>query len=529
MAKGQRVGRGKRTAPPRKRVAGTAPKPAPTRRKATKGANTRKFVASRTKVARAQQARRIGASGLPSEARSIMTQLLMPVSASGLRLSSTASQSRTGTATVHHDFSITQGAGYVGTYGAVGEQLFYLFRQPLRQAVVLVRTTANQGTLISPGVWAFVYHSIFDNGTQSRLMPAAEKTALPISYLQCTSAEAPHGPYEHGVSNLYTGTIASKGDLMWVWMDPGDHFHVQADAGTSTLNVYELADYPSSKPTVAFLSTITAVASLCTFQATIPGYYAFEHVPDGTARSLSAYLHVYPGDHMAHYSVPQPLSHANWFTNVRANAVSLLISNRTAKQWVNGTCVGSHITEPIPFYKVAKTTIGDRNVYYQGLAEKGMYSYLPLWGERALEFFPAIELSDGAQTIAAGSVTNTQFPLDDNTGYCAFSVTSVLNNSAYALDFHCVLTTALEFKTEDQYAELEFPSISSNATNDIINWMSRDFPITENPLHWDDVTSFVSRVGRFAASHAKKIGGALSTLFPAYALPINFVANRLQS
>lgn len=481
--------------------------------------NTKAFVRSKTNTARAQNKAYVQSTGLPPPLKQIMSQLLMPVTASGLRLSPFSDQARTGTATVHHDFTVTQGSGYVGTYGDAGEQLFYLFRQPLRQAVVLVNT----------GSATFDYEAVFSNAATTLYIAANETAPLPIAYLSCSTTGAPHGPYAAGTSNLYTGSVRSAPEYSWIWMDKSDTLTLTTSAGAPSLVAYQLLDFPSTDPSIDQYSTTVVTGTTAVFTAPIAGYYAFASVCDGTSRTISIKLHMLAGDKMAHYSVPQPLTHSSWFTNIRANAVSLLISNRTAKQWVNGTALGAHITDPIPFYKVAKATIGARSRYYEGLAEKGMYAYLPVWGQRALEFENAVKLSSGANSIAVGTVIDTQFPLDDDTGYCAFSLTSVLNNSAYALDFHCVLTTALEYKTDDQYTELEFPSISTTATLDILNLMARDFPITENPMHWSDVASFIGRIGRFAASHATKIGGALSTLFPGYAMPINFVANKLQS
>jgi len=209
-------------------------------------------------------------TAISAEIKKLMLGQLMPASVQSYRLCTPDSSCATTTCNPHLLASCINSSGFVGTYAAAGQQLYYLFRQPLRSAVVLTRTSAD-----------FTYTGYFSGGTTGYTLPAgAQESPLPVAYFDCTAANAPHGPSRNGHSYLYLGATQQEADN-FVWMATNDVLTLTAPGG-GYLTAYSYSNYPSVEVELALLAR-TQVSTTAAYPATAPGYYCFRYTGDALA------------------------------------------------------------------------------------------------------------------------------------------------------------------------------------------------------------------------------------------------------
>jgi len=170
--------------------------------------------------------------------------------------------------------------------------------------------------------------------------------------------------------------------------------------------------------------------------------------------------------------------------------------------------------------------------YYTGPLKKGAYAWSPINDSRVMHYNNNLQLVTANSNLTNGTVEAANFYLDDNNGYIVllFSASVDPASSTYAsLNFNVVWASTSEAQNNDPYLDHDFADHFTDTYLRVKDLCARDFPITENPLHWSDVARFVKSGVGFLRSHAGKIGAALSVLFPKFAAPINWVARAAQS
>jgi len=461
------------------------------------------------------------ATAVDTEVKKLMMGQLMPAAVTSYRLSTQDSSVATTTCNPHLLYASVNSSGFAGTYGNAGQQLFYLFRQPLRSAVVLTRTVGD-----------YTYTGYFSGGVSTFSLPAgAQETPIPICYFDCATSGAPHGPSRNGHSYLYTGATEQEPDN-FVWMAATDVFTL-TNAGGGVMTVYSYSNYPARAVELDLMAT-TTVSTTAAYTAPVPGYYAFRYKGDGTARPSTASLLVKAGDVMAHWSCPDALSHTSFFTCSRLNSSSLLVSSVGADIFKNGEVYGASVQGSTlrPFYlTTTATAITELSSYYSGPLKKGAYAWSPINDFSCMRFNNNIQLST-AGSSSNGLVDASNFYLDDNNGYIVLMFSAGLDSGTTAtysaLNFNVVWASTLEAQNNDPYLEHDFPDHYTETFLRVKDLCARDFPISENPLHWSEITRFVKSGVNFLRSHSGKIGAALSVLFPQFAAPIGAVAGAVQ-
>jgi len=428
----------------------------------------------------------------------------------------------TSTAHLHQVVPYNNADGFTGTYAKKGEQLFYLFRSPLRAAVVL---TANPT--------AATYNAVFLNGASSMVIPAATTVpptdSFPSVYLKAVdSTRIPHGLY------LYGGGLSAFPDLQFFYLGTGDILSVTVTGATVSANVnFLLATKVNSvNSNVNSVEDVALVATgTASYTATSPGYVAVDFACTSgatTSVTVTMSLVVAAGDCFSHVPIPGAINHPNFCNQLRINSSSLLISNVSSALNVEGSIFGCSVTDGSSWYDVGTGSGGsadmtNRNDFFSGRAAKGIYTWLRPAGENPFAFRKAME-STGAY------ISDTTFMLDDPTPYQVMKIsTSGVASSYPALDLLTRLDFALEYKTDDQWVELEVSPYYPSEVQDVLAVLARAPTFIENPLHFSAIKSFIGKATSFMRKHAVLIGKGLSAAFPSESFVIDPVSRFLQS
>lgn len=456
----------------------------------------------------------------------MIKNFLSPCSAHGFRWplgdDSTIASTRTGSVTLFTSGQYINSAGFTGTYcganaAAKGTQCMYLFRNPLRAAVVL--------TTISS---AATYHCVTNTGavTFTPVYSAGGPVGFPLAY--ATAAVVTNAPH---TQTLFGGGLASMPDVQFFWLGTGDKFDITlAGTGTPSDNVGVIkVDTPGARNAQGLAVAVVAFTTLATqsYTATEPGYYGLTYTTNSSSPTwtYAVNLVVAAGDVFSHIPVPFALEHASFFRAIRLLSSSMLVSNVASEVNVEGTIYGAVITDGTPFYThTVPSDLTSKLDHYQGRAKKGLYTWLRPSGTGVFNYRNAI-------TVTNNVVSDTTFMLDDGSAYQVATVFSAgINSSSYpALDFLMAFSFTLEFLTDDPWVEAEFASMTSAEATKCLEVAIRAMSFSENPLHLAQIQAFVGKAGSFLRSHSVAIGTILSALFPGQSGIINRVARYAQS
>jgi hypothetical protein len=455
----------------------------------------------------------------------MLDNFFAPVSAHGFRwprgFAGELLATKTGAVTLFNTAQYINSAGFTGTYAggdnnAKGTQLLYLFRNPLRAAVIL--TTIN-----TPAT----YNVYFTNGTLSWTPPASNfNVAFPMAYAVAASLNnTPHTKY------LYTGGLEADRDAAFFWLGVGDRLDV-ACAGTGTPNDYfslAVVDQPGLEGTqFSAVGTPSHVTTFTTtsFTSAAPGYYTLHYVTAAASVSwaYTANVVVAAGDVLSHIPIPYAQEHAASLRDIRLLSSSMLISNVASEMNVEGSIYGCVVSDSTPFYQVNKPTImTTKNDQFEGRAKKGLYTWLRPGGSNVFKYRNAMATSNG-------HVIDTNFSLDDGCSYQAMSIFVTGQVSTYpALDFLVAMAFSLEFHSDDPWIELSYPSMTAAEADRCLEVAIRATSFSENPLHLSDIRAFVIKAGKFLRQHSVLIGGTLSAMFPGGSGLIGPISRAIQS
>jgi len=431
--------------------------------------------------------------------------------------------SRTGSVTLHRSNKFTSTTGFVGTYSGnqTGTQLFYIFRNPLRASVMLNRIS-------SPST----YNILFDYGsltsTTYTVNPNTDPPAPVVYAVAQSTTNAPHGQF------FFPGYVKSAQGFYFFWFGANDSLVVTV---TGTSPSWALFLYRVDRP--GFLNTGTSPANVPTIStstspttftpATLggsPGYYAFAVGSSGSNPfTVSAQIVVAAGDVLCHSSVPDPLTHSNYFAQVRLLSSSFLLSNVASPLNQEGIVLGAVVTDGTPFYELnSADTISQRIDYYTGPMRTGIYCWLRP-DERAFNWRDAITRDEDGRIIEA------VFDLDDGCTYNAIATNANGDTSGNfpALDYILTYAWTLEFRTDDIWRELEFPKYSQALATEALAMVLRAPSFTENPLHIRVLTNFIKNVVGGFRKHSRVLGNALAVAFPQYGTSLRLAGQLLQS
>jgi hypothetical protein len=404
---------------------------------------------------------------------------------------------KTACASLPYIDTINQASGFVGTYASPSTMLVYQFRQPLRAAIYLKRTTANA-----------VYNAYFNTGTTSAPFTTSNITgAVPVafSYFQAASlSNAPHTQY------LYTGSVGQNADS-FVWMGVGDILTVTPSTSiTATLMVYKCVNPGCDQPEVVPVQSLayawsgSSSAGTVTATANDFGYFCFRFYVSGPV-TLSATLTVVAGDVLCHVPAPNAMAHPSWLNNVRLLGSSILLANEADEIAKNGNVVAAEVNDTNYFLNYnSQQTISALAGSFSGPAAKGCYGWLKPGGRNVFAFRQCME-------TAGATVTDTNFRLDDASTYNAYAV-SVTNLAG--LNFLVALHINLEFFTSDVWAGSDYSNLSTTACTEVLQLVVHHNTFVHNPVHAADIRRFVSGTIKFLRQHSLLVGKLITTAFP---------------
>lgn len=463
-----------------------------------------------------------------SDPGTVMMNFLAPCNAKSFRWpfnGATPETEMTACSCLHEVLTVNTGAGlFSGTYlDSTTSWVGFLFRQPLRNLVYLVKTATG-----------FDYTASFNNGgtAATTWIPAASQTTpFPTSYLSCvpSSGTPPHGPSDQGTYYLYCGSLSDTPDLNFIWLGVGDVLtFTTVGTAADVLSFVRLINPGSRDPILSKTVQTTVTTTSTTFTATASGtnmfgYWAVSVTASATPNTYSQKLTVSPGDVLAHHSASNAATKSAWFRSIRVNSTALLVSNIASEYYKEGSMYAALISDETPFTSMRTTdSITTRARYYDGKAANGCYGWLPPIGDGSMVRRCALQSTGNI-------ITASNFYLDDGVGYEVFRVdTAAASSSADpALDFKLTLNTAVEYSSTDQWSELEFSTVDCVTALNCLQISARADVFAENPLHMRDLVSFVGRAATFVRKHSGYLAGILSAAFPAFSSPITAIGAAL--
>jgi hypothetical protein len=205
-----------------------------------------------------------------------------------------------------------------------------------------------------------------------------------------------------------------------------------------------------------------------------------------------------------------------------------LISNAASPLDVNGFIQAANISGSTPWWKLIgetdlyKRAPNDRNFFYNGKFATGMYTYLAPSSTADLMFtsYAAIDQLTFVPMRLGYPLTRDRFVASFmNVGKTSLSATFA------GLTFVRLNSYVLEYRTDDPWFETETPPCPPDVY-DRGFWLTGKLPkFYENPTHLQKLAELARGAGSFLRSHARKIGGALSALFPSFAPVFHGIAN----
>jgi len=210
--------------------------------------------------------------------------------------------------------------------------------------------------------------------------------------------------------------------------------------------------------------------------------------------------------------------------SARINSTSVLLSDEASDLNIDGSVVGALVTDSTPFYlHTAYQEITAHQRYFQGKSKTGIYAWSPPTGSQVLTRRPVL-------TNVGGVVTGSAFYLDDGVGYQVIAFSSSATGTSYpGINYLGMVTAAIEYKSDDQWAETEYSMLDAGQSDTILQIVGHAPCFAENPNHLKVLRDFIGRATSMVRQHSRKIGMALTALFPAYAAPFSAVSNFLQS
>lgn len=452
----------------------------------------------------------------------MMTSALAnPFSSHGLRWHNPDESVRTGSITLHSNFTIKQSQGNAGTYATVpaGTYIAYLFRSPLRSQVSFYANWAHDPYAYTSSHWY--------NDTLVEALPitgpADTTTNITFRYMTHTSGIDPHGAI------LYAGTTISDDtqDLLWV----------DREASVTLTQDVEAADNVSvflfNGSRLQLVKTLLFTSGGAVFQNTSGngpldyavngGYFAFQYVTRVPEVGQAVKMTVSgTGDVWAHLALPFVSTHQTALEQCRLIANSVLITNVASVMNVEGTIKAAQYPSKTLWTQTPGLDFTMASTAYMGSAQKGCYGYLRPTSLTEMDFRECLELYT---TTAANTVQASNFQVDGPGVYLAFKAECVNTGTAYpGLDFTVTCASILEFITEDQWYEIEYPMLSADDCSRALDALRFYEVFHENPMHLKDLYALVRKGWGFTKNNAHTIGGALAALFPAQASAISLLA-----
>jgi len=430
----------------------------------------------------------------------------------------------TGSLALHSNFPLAQATGNAGTYASVlaGTSFIFIFRDPLRSCVRFIANPTHATYSYTADFWQ---NNTVGSTFQLPANSDGDKFPIPFRMWTATTTLTPHGQY------LYSGTTNSDTSVDLVWLDVGATVtFTQATAAAfdklavSFYNGSELAPLGEVQFSAGGVAVVTNSGTLTMAQANNGGYFAFAYVKVAatTAQTVSAVLSG-SGDVWAHLSLPNVFDHISALTQARVVASSLLITNVASELNKEGKIYGAQFPMRKLWTDAVSTDFTTVQTSFQGAAATGLYTYLRPSSQNEMEFHEYFESTKGA-------IRATNYFVDGPGVYVAAQIVTAGVGGAYpGLDFNVNLASVLEFVTDDQWYEHEFPMASQVDTFAALDLLTKVDPFMENPLHMRDIYAALRSGGRLIRKHAAKIGGALSVLFPGQAAIFSAIASQLQN
>jgi hypothetical protein len=471
------------------------------------------------------------------QAKQIAYFLMNPMGTRPMRMNHTFDSAATSALTLS-SFTTLVAPAFAGNYVTAGigvasgfTQVFY-FRDPLRAFVYLL-----------PYQVPYVYTAQFpqQSGITSLTDPlppqnSAVSLIVPI-YFSNTSGSSPHG------TTLFCGNDPDSSIEGYFWMDfgsfstvtqttyaAGDTVEWRAyDGGQDTL--ITTATFSGSNPAV----TYTLVASGGRLDLTRGSYVRllyFNGATPNAAQTLTITLGSTAAnlDVFSHQSVPNAIGHLANFQTARVNSVSFLLKNCAAEVYKEGTLQAASFTSSTQWNtyvgnKNIYNTVGVRNAWNDRLA-RGSYSFLHVGDMEDFKFKNYVTMS-----ATAAHPMSCSFPLSASrfvTISCQdINIGTITNPNFPGIDFDYCATHSIEFQTNDQWYNAVVPSMDHSAMDAAYEIVKHETQFFENPDHLARIAAYLGGLGRSLRTHAGKIGGALSALFPQYAGAFGAVAAAL--
>lgn len=319
----------------------------------------------------------------------------------------------------------------------------------------------------------------YESGTFS-LRTTGVPLPLQVPVLRTSTGfdEGPHGPIIF--PGVLVGSVRS-----YFWAESNKTFTFANNTGASlVVAVYRFADgiiHPLGP-----LPTITSGTS-GSFTPTIYGYYGFDVNNTGTSSVTGAFSVTYssPGGAndltWAHRSLPFP-NNLDSVDAAKIYACSLLYRNSSAVLNLEGDIVGDQIPMGTDWWDFnTYDKLSRRKQAERFNAKTGIFGYLKPTQPKDCDFINQNRSEDNG-------LTDSFYYIVPQSDYLAFAA-RIPDAAGQANEI--TASFALEYRTTDQWRDVEYPNIPTPHFNLALDLLARMPQFTENPFHLSSIGDWI--------------------------------------
>jgi len=340
----------------------------------------------------------------------------------------------------------------------------FLFRDPYRFFISRVTTT-------SPSVYQYQVQ-----GTgQSIAVEAIGLQFGPLLNVATTTAtNTVHG------NALYPGRF-SDSKRSWIWVEAGQPLTI-TNPTTATLSFFPYFLTPDGTEQITATQTVASLTPLI-FNVAFSGYWSFDvNATANVAFVPLISLNIPAGTWWGHRSVPWMTANYSSCDAMKLYAGSLMFTNEASPLNRQGKIAAAQIPQGRDWrnYTSYSTVAGVKDAYVSD-AENGYYGFLKPTQPHDIDFIEN-------NSIGIGGLVFAWFDLSVPSDFMAVNVTVT---TPLGQDGYYTYAAAFEYRTSDQWRDVEHPTITAETVMDSMSLVARLPQHHENPFHLSDIYDWI--------------------------------------
>lgn len=419
-------------------------------------------------------------------------------------------------------------------YAAAGQLLYFVSRQAWCNTIMY---TPNPSRRVA--VYQVMFTDPSGTFSQSATIPVTQAS---VSLVDVAGAQAdlstawkPHGDIMPG---FYAGDGFKRHSGFWLDATPTNTCLVTFNGicdGTGFAPKVSLSQWNGRDWEIRFRGTTAAATSwTATIVVNKPGYYVpgvSMHCNSSDGQLTMTWATSAPS--MAHRPMPALVNKLDSVLDGCVLGTALLITPLSAAMYRSGLIDALQTSRGISWYKVLGMNLASGFGATGGLtddwsslpgfqsrsAERGFYGFVKPSCAGAFDLNEVMQISEinAAATSYSGLYAEIHPPCGWMCVRLSAQTPDLLGTSYPMMDDRVIVQTAFQYTTADRWFELKEPSLSPAAVIRAITALKNCQQFHDNPMHFADLLSFLSRAARGALRVAPTLLGALRTVAPQFA------------